>query len=104
MADLKIDYDILSESSGSLQDIYNAFDKLRSRASATSSDWGSDDIASAMGSFSGDWDNHRHKVMKSIESVKQMVDEALQGFNDTETKLSGSLQQSTTHQRLGAAQ
>lgn len=104
MADLKIDYDVLSESSSSLQDIYNAFDGLKSRASATSSDWGSSAISDAMGSFSGDWDNHRQKVMKSIASVKQMVDEALQGFNDTETKLSGSLQQSTTNQPIRGAQ
>ncbi len=32
MADLKIDKDLLAESSSSLERIYNGFDKLRSRA------------------------------------------------------------------------
>lgn len=96
MADLKIDYDLLQESSRSLGDIYNAFDKLKSRASATESDWGSSDISGAMGSFSGDWDSHRAKVMKSVQSVKGLVDESLQGFDDTEGKLSRSLHQTKT--------
>lgn len=94
MADLKIDYDLLNESSTSLGDIYTAFDNLKSRASNTESDWGSGDIAGAVGSFSGDWDSHREKIMHSLRAVKNTVDEALQGFDDTEGKLSKSLTQS----------
>lgn len=104
MTDLKIDYDLLTESSRSLGDIYRAFDQLKSRAANTSSDWGSSDIAGAMGSFSGDWDSHREKIMHSIQSVKNTVDEALQGFNDTETKLSTSLHQDKQGHTLRGAE
>lgn len=86
MADLVIRFDDLHESSRALEDLYTAFDKLKAHASATSDDWGSSEIADAMGSFAGDWDNHRHKVMKSIESIKGMVDEALQGFAGSSTR------------------
>lgn len=95
MADLKIDYDLLTTSRKSLGDIYQAYDRLKSRSSHTESDWGSGDISAAMGSFSGDWDNHREKIMKSVDSVKCMADEALAGFQDTEGKLAGSLHQTT---------
>ena len=46
-----------------------------------------------MGHFSGNWDNHRQKVMKSVESVKRMVDEAMDAFKYTDSKLAGSLPQ-----------
>jgi hypothetical protein len=96
VTDLKIDFDTLKESSSALEDIYHAFDTIKSRASATESDWGSDDIKGAMGSFSGDWDSHRKKIMESLEKTKQMVDQTIAGFNDTEGKLAGSLHQQTT--------
>ena len=93
MADLKVDFDLLEDSSSSLEEIYKAFDGLKSRSSHTSSDWGSHDIAGAMGSFSGDWDNHREKTMQSLESMKKMCDEALDGFRKTDAKLAASFEQ-----------
>lgn len=103
MADLKIDYDLLTASSKSLGDIYTAFDNLKSRASNTESDWGSDDIKGAMGSFSGDWDSHREKIMHSIQSVKKTVDETITGFNDTEGKLAKSLHQTKHNDTVAGA-
>jgi hypothetical protein len=95
VTDLKIDYGLLSETSRSLGVIYQAFDRLRSRTSHTESDWGSSDIARAMGRFSGDWDNHRHKIMKSVESLKRMTDEAAHVLPHTDSALAASLHQRT---------
>lgn len=92
MPDLKVDFDLLEDSSSALEDIYRAFDGLKSRASSTSSDWGSHDVASAMGSFSGDWDNHREKTMESLESMKKMCEQALDGFRKTDSKLAASFE------------
>jgi hypothetical protein len=102
MADLKIDYDLLSESSSSLGTIYHALDTLKSRRSQTESDWGSSAISDALGSFAGDWDSHREKIMKSVQSTKGLVDEALEGFKDTEGKLASSLRQSKTQKVVRA--
>jgi hypothetical protein len=93
MADLKLIDDVLHESSESLEHIYTAFDKLPSRGSHTETDWGSSAIKDAMGDFTGGWDNHRHKVMKQLETMKKLVDETIAAFNDTENKLSNSLHQ-----------
>lgn len=101
MPDLEVDFDLLSESSRSLGDIYQAFDGLKSRSAQTESDWGAGAIASAMGSFSGDWDSHRDKIMKSAQTLKQMTDQAVEAFKDTDKQLAGGLQQTkvvtTTH-------
>lgn len=92
MADLKVDFAALSDSSASLQHIADAFESLRSRASGSEQDWGSRDIAGAMGSFSGDWDNHREKIIASVKATKGMVDQALDGFRQVDGQLGDALQ------------
>jgi hypothetical protein len=100
-ADLKVDYDLLTESSRSLQHIYQAFDGLKNRSSTTSGDWGSSAIAGAMGDFSGDWDNHREKIMKSVQTVKELTDQAVEAFRDSDGQLATSLEKAT-HKPGGA--
>ena len=89
--DLKVDYDLLTESSRSLQHISQAFGGLKNRSSTTARDWGSSVIAGAMGDFSGDWDNHRTKIMQSIETVKELTDQTVDAFQDSDQQLATSL-------------
>ncbi len=96
-ADLRLDWDLMTESSKALGDIYTVFDTLRSRRSQTMNDWGSDDIKGALKSFADDWDNHREKTMKSVDSVKQDIDEALEKFGDADAQLKKSLAPKTVH-------
>lgn len=92
MADLKIDFAALRASSASLQQIAGAFDRLESRVSGAEDDWGSSAIAGAMGDFAGDWDSHRRKVVQALTSMRQLVDQALEGFQQTDGRLAGALQ------------
>lgn len=92
MADLKVDFDALRASSTSLQQIADAFQGLESRVSGAEDDWGSSAIAGAMGDFAGNWDSHRRKVVQALGSLRELVDQALEGFEQTDRQLAGALE------------
>src|ERR1700760_46164 len=96
-ADLRLDWNLLTESSKALGDIYKVFDTLPARRSQTENDWGSSAIKGALKSFADDWDNHREKTMKAVDSVKQDIYEALEKFGDADKDLKKSLDAKTTH-------
>ena len=97
MVDLKVDFDLLTESKKALTDIYKAFDGMEKRTSQTDSDWGSNTIKDAMHDFSDNWDKHRHGTMKSIDSVKQAVVASLTHFHQVDGELAHSLTSEMHH-------
>ena len=55
----------------------------------------SGDIVGAMGSFSGNWDYHRDKLVSSMQALGKMISESSKQFHGTDNQLASSLKQKT---------
>ena len=89
MADLKVDYQLLSSIHGTLNGLMREFESIEERAD--SQVYGSGQITSAMGNFSGNWSNHRKALLDSMRNLDHMVTTTDQRFHQTDSKLAGDL-------------
>lgn len=90
MSDLKIDYDLLSDTITSLSSIHRELGGLEARVGDADDVWGSDEIADRMSDFGGNWSYHRGKLMGAVEATGQMCQGALDGFRSTDAGLARS--------------
>lgn len=90
MSDLKVDYDDLEYSHHTLKALQSEFDALKDRADDTGGLWGHDEVRSAMGEFSGNWDYHRRKLSEQIGEVGEKVDSTLETFRTSDENLARS--------------
>jgi len=93
MADLKVDYQLLDSTERNLSDLISQFQNIKAQTSDYNGAMGSGDIAGAMGSFAGNWDYHRKKLISSMQSLGQMVSETKKQFQDADNQLKASLTQ-----------
>ena len=91
MADLKVDYQLLDSTEKSLSTLVSEFQNIKAQEHAYDGALGSGDIAGALGSFSGNWDYHRKKLIGSMQALGKMVSETKEQFSKTDTGLTASL-------------
>jgi hypothetical protein len=91
MADLKVDYQLLASIHATMTGLMTEFKSLEDQASAYSSAYGYSGITSAMNSFSGNWSDHRKKLLGSMQNLDHMVTTTSQDFHQADSKLAADL-------------
>ena len=89
VANLKVDYQLLGWIHGTLSGL--AAQDTDDRAGAYDAAYGSGDIAAAMGSFAGNWANHRRALTGTMRNLGQMAGVAAQRFHGTDGQLAEDL-------------
>lgn len=82
--DLKVDYDLLEGAHKTLTSLADEFGNLKASTSGYDGAMGSGTIAGAMGSFSGNWDYHRDKLVGNMQKLDDMITESVKQFMDTD--------------------
>src|SRR5215469_7723620 len=72
MADLKVDYQLLDSTERNLSDLISQFQNIKAQTSDYNGAMGSGDIAGAMGSFAGNWDYHRKKLIGPLRRTTKL--------------------------------
>jgi hypothetical protein len=93
VADLKVDYQLLDATEKSLSTLVSEFQNIKAQEQAYDGAMGSGDIAGALGSFAGNWDYHREKLIGSMQALGTMVSQTKEQFSKTDTGLTASLTQ-----------
>ncbi len=91
MADLKVSYDRLEESTKSLQTIQRELGDTGGRQKEIKEFLGSGDIAHAMHDFASNWDYHRHKLLDKVKAMGEMAEKTMEAFKDVDKKLEDGL-------------
>ena len=93
MADLVVDYDLLTELARNMAFVDQEFRNLTGEVHGidNGSGWGSDDIHSAMNTFQHNWRAHRAKLESAIDALSQMVTQTTGTFQDTDRQLAQAL-------------
>lgn len=91
MPDLRVDYDLLSQTEKTLSTLHGELSNCEAQVGAYDSDWGSDDVRNAMGSFTSNWETHRKKLLSSMEATGQLVSTSLETFRRVDQKLAADL-------------
>ncbi len=91
MADLKVDYQLLDSTEKSLSNLVAEFQNIKAQEQAYDGAMGSGDIVGALGSFAGNWDYHRKKLIGSMQALGKMVSETKVQFRKTDDGLKASL-------------
>jgi hypothetical protein len=95
MAYLKVEFDLLDSAEKTLTSLTSEFQNIKAQESSYDGALGSGDIASAMGSFAGNWDYHRDKLVGSMQALGKMITESKKQFHETDDKLASSLKRKT---------
>jgi hypothetical protein len=95
MADLKVEFDLLDSAEKTLTSLTSEFQNIKTSTGDYDGALGSGDIAGAMGSFSGNWDYHRGKLVGSMQALGQMIGESKKQFHATDNKLASDLKSKT---------
>jgi conjugal transfer/entry exclusion protein len=91
MSDLRVDYQLLASIHGTLNGLVWEFQNIEDQAGAYDSAYGSGVITAAMGSFSGNWSNHRKTLLGRMQALDQMVAATAQEFHQTDSQLASDL-------------
>ena len=91
MADLKVSYDWLSQTTSNLKAIHNELEHTGEHQSDIKGALGSGDIADAMDDFANNWDNHRRKILDKVQALGDMSEKTMEAFQDLEKKLAGGI-------------
>jgi hypothetical protein len=91
MADLKVDYQLLASIHATMTGLVTEFDTIEDQAAAYNSAYGYDGITSAMNSFSGNWSDHRKKLLGTMQNLDHMVTATATDFRSTDSKLASDL-------------
>ena len=95
MADLKVEFGLLDSAGKTLASLTSEFQNIKAQASDYDGAMGSGDIVGAMGSFSGNWDYPRDKLVGSMQALGKMITESQKQFHGTDNQLASSLKQKT---------
>jgi hypothetical protein len=99
MADLKVDYQLLASIHATMTGLMTEFESLEDQAGAYSSAYGYSGIASAMSSFSGNWSDHRKKLLGTMQDLDHMVTTTATDFRTADSKLASDLTMTSTSGR-----
>ena len=91
MADLKVSYDWLDQTTSNLTAIRNELEHTGDHQKDIKGSLGSGDIAQAMDDFANNWDNHRRKILDKVQALGDMSEKTMQAFTDLENKLAKGL-------------
>ena len=91
-ADLKVEFDLLNSAKKTLT---SEFQNIKAQESGYDGAMGSGDITGALGSFSGNWDYHRNKLVGSMQALGQLIDESEKQFHKTDDQLAKNLKSKT---------
>ncbi len=91
MADLRVDYQLLASIHATMTGLISEFEAIEDQASGLDSAYGSGAIAGAMGSFSGNWSDHRKKLVGSMQGLDRLVTSTATGFHRTDSQLASEL-------------
>jgi hypothetical protein len=91
VADLRVDYQLLASIHGTLNGLTWEFENIEDQASAYDAAFGSGAITSAMGSFSGNWTQHRTKLLGTMRDLDRLVTATAQHFHQTDSQLASDL-------------
>ena len=94
-ADLKVEFDLLNSAKKTLTNLTSEFQHIKAQESAYDGAMGSGDITGALGSFSGNWDYHRNKLVGSMQALGQLIDESEKQFHKTDDQLAKNLKSKT---------
>lgn len=86
-SDLKVDYQLLTESEKSLGIIQTEFKKCGDRQDELAEDVGAKTLESAMHEFSDNWKKNRKQMLTNIEDVLKLVTKARESFEGLEKDL-----------------
>ena len=89
--DLKVDYDLLEATHKTLTSLASEFGNLKASTSGYDAAMGSGTITGAMGSFSGNWDYHRDKLVGNMQKLDGMITESVKQFMDTDKQAAQAL-------------
>lgn len=87
MADLRVEYALLDESSDTLRDLRDDFGQATQHRDAVSGIWGADEVRSAMDEFVDNWTRHRRLLLEAIDGLGSKVEGVLEGFRQTDGEL-----------------
>jgi hypothetical protein len=94
-ADLKVEFDLLNSAKKTLTTLTSEFQNIKAQESAYDGAMGSGDITGALGSFSGNWDYHRNKLVGSLQALGKLIDESEKEFHKTDDQLAKNLKSKT---------
>jgi uncharacterized protein YukE len=92
MADLKVSYDWLSQTTSNLKAIQNELQNTGDHQRDVKGALGSGDIAHAMDDFANNWDNHRRKILDKVQSLGEMSEKTMEAFTDVDNKLKNGVE------------
>ena len=91
MADLRVDYQLLASIHGTLNGLTWEFENIQDQASAYDAAFGSSAVTTAMGSFSGNWTQHRTRLLATMQNLDHLVTATAQHFHQTDSQLASDL-------------
>jgi hypothetical protein len=93
VADLAVDYDLLTDFEHSLDFVEQSFKGLHDEVHGldSGSGWGSGDIQDAMHTFADNWSYHRSKLESAIDALSSMVKQTKGSFQDADRQLAAQL-------------
>ena len=91
MADLRVDYQLLSSITSTLSGLSSEFAHLDDQVSGYQAAYGSGAIAAAMGGFSGNWSHHRATLLGAMENLGKMTAATEQHFRQADSTLASKL-------------
>jgi uncharacterized protein YukE len=86
-----VDYQLLASITRTLEGLASEFAHLDDQVASFDSAYGSDAIASAMSSFSGNWSNHRKTLLSTMENLGKMTAATEQHFRQADNQLASDL-------------
>lgn len=91
MADLRVDYQLLTSIHATLGGLASEFGHLEDQASSYDAAYGGSNITAAMASFSGNWGNHRKTLLGTMQHLDQMVTATAERFRQADNQLASDL-------------
>jgi hypothetical protein len=91
VADLRVDYQLLTSIHRTLNGLAGEYDELDGGAGVDGSVYGAGDITAAMASFSGNWAGHRKALLATIQDLGRMTAETAARFHETDSQLASAL-------------
>ena len=85
MVDFAVNYDTLQQVEKTLNSLKNEFNGIHTVPHAAT--WGDDRIGSAMGDFAGNWNDHRHKLLTSMEAMAKQARNTRTGTAEWDTQM-----------------
>jgi hypothetical protein len=91
MADLRVDFQLLASIHAALTSLTSEFQNIQDQAAAYNAAYGSSDITAAMGSFSGNWSQHRARLLTTMQDLDHMVTATATQFRQADDQLASEL-------------